>query len=79
MPQNKSDDDCSKKSPDSPATEADRFDLNLPVIGPGEEPLPHRQPHPAALANHIRALLRSRRKLSAEERAADKNPEPFRL
>ena len=55
------------------------FDLNLPEIKPGEEPLPHGEPHPEALANHIRLLLRSRRKLSAEERAAAKNPEPFQL
>ncbi len=78
MPLNMSGDDYSKSS-SSRTSDGDKYDLNLPEIGPGEEPLPHCPPNSEALANHIRLLLRSRPKLSVEERAARKNPEPFRI
>ena len=78
MPRKMSNGDCAKNSLEATG-ESGRFDLNLPVVEPGEEPLPHREPHPAALAHHIDLLLRSRRRRSPEERAKEKNPEPFQM
>jgi hypothetical protein len=54
------------------------YDLNLPEVKPGEEPLPSRAPSYKRMMAHAKILIRMGRP-SAEERRAMMNPEPFRM
>lgn len=76
MPLKASGNDCSQ-SLVAPLYDGLNFDLNLPVIQPGEGPLRLREPLSSAIAKHTKLLLSSRCPLKPEERAAAKNHEPF--
>jgi hypothetical protein len=55
------------------------FDLDLPGVGPGEEPIELSPPSFKAMMDHARFLLASQPADFFEERLAAMNPEPFRL
>jgi hypothetical protein len=70
MPQNPSANACSPIS-------NDLFDLNLPEIGPGDEPLPAPAPGWKEQFAHAEFLLSCQPPDFHEKRLARMNPEPF--
>jgi hypothetical protein len=63
-------------APVSSATSDSLYDLDLPVVREGEEPLPLEEPSYELMRAHARWLLRSQPPHSP---AAQPNPEPFVL
>ncbi len=57
----------------------DIYNLNLPIIHEGEEPLPLGPPTYEAQMAHARFLIRNAASDFWEKRLARMNPEPFRL
>ncbi len=55
------------------------FDLALPVVREGEEPLPAPEPTYAAQMRHARFLLRAQPPDFYDRRLAAMNPQPFQL
>ena len=64
---------------DSSATLQDLRELDLPLIGPEDAPVPHPPPSFEARVQHARFLLASRPGDFYEKRRARMNPEPFRM
>ena len=64
---------------DSSTTLAEIFELNLPVVQPGEEPLPTPRPSYEAQMRHAQFLLRAQPAGFHARRLAAMNPEPFHL
>ncbi len=55
------------------------YDLNLPVVKPGEELLPPKPPSFKQMMEHATMIIRMFGRPSAAERAKLMNPEPFRM
>ncbi len=70
MPQTAYENDCSPIS-------NDLFDLDLPVIGPGEEPLPSPKANFLEQMAHAHFLLSCQPTDFFKKRLAQMNPEPF--
>ena len=64
---------------DSSTISHEIFDLNLPIVHPGEEPLPSPQPSYDMQMQHARFLLRAQPRDFYARRLAAMNPARFRL
>ena len=64
---------------DSSVTSSEMFDLALPVVREGEEPLPTADPTYAAQMRHARFLLRSQPPDFYARRLEAMNPERFTI
>lgn len=63
----------------SSATSERIFDLNLPEVEPGNEPLPHPEPSYELQWRHARFLIKSQPTDFWDRRLELMNPEPFVL
>jgi hypothetical protein len=64
---------------DSSATSKTLFELDLPVVGTKDAPLPHPEPSFELQMQHAEFVLRSQPPDFYEKRLAAMNPEPFVL
>ena len=62
---------------DSSTISNEIFDLNLPIVHPGEEPLPSPQPSYDMQMQHARFLLRAQPRDFYAHRLVAMNSEPF--